>query len=153
MDDTERCRVTAQLSRGVGDLHMLPTASLPGLVREHAARAPNAAAVMCADGVAATYGDLERESNRLAHVLLSLGASRSRLLQGLLRRPEGGGNLRSGGSGSCMLPVPPPSVACPAGAAPFKATCTRRALDCNQNGLFHVSIQGIGVGCWSTPVT
>ncbi|POM24996.1 Linear gramicidin synthase subunit D [Actinomadura rubteroloni] len=69
LDENERRTVLADWNATAADV---PTATLPALFEERVATAPDAPAVVGADGVW-TYAALDREANRVAHELIARG--------------------------------------------------------------------------------
>lgn len=72
MSTDEHSQVLAMSRRKVQDPAQLKTGVLAGQFSANAAHAPDSPAISCG-GAVASYGEIERSSNQLARLLLSLG--------------------------------------------------------------------------------
>ncbi|WP_131816270.1 non-ribosomal peptide synthetase, partial [Mycolicibacterium porcinum] len=107
LDDVEQVRLDEVGHRGVL-ARRVPESSIPGLFVGQAVRAPDAVAV-CFDGRSLTYRELDEASNRLAHLLVGMGAGPGHCVGLLMSRSADAvvailGVLKSG---AAYLPIDP----------------------------------------------
>src|SRR4051812_47719133 len=85
LDVVEYARLDGWGNRAVLSEPVATAVSVPAVFGEHVARAAEAVAISC-EGRSMTYGELDEASNRLAHLLIGLGAGPGERVGLLLNR-------------------------------------------------------------------